>query len=196
MLFRMFASSSISTKNVLCPLARSSKAPTRVKYPVENPDAGVPGRDKTSCLCHDAAQRHCPHVRGLPCHVCPGDDHDLGLRCLQVPCRLAQTPESRLVSTTGCRPSRIIIASAVQLRADIIMGLCDLGKRGRDIENSNAEAICCSAGIAVRSVVEQPGIEVTFQCEHPFIRVRDKSFFLPQFGEGIPFPVAVVCRRS
>ena len=31
MLLRMFASSSISTKNVLWPLARSSNAPTRVK---------------------------------------------------------------------------------------------------------------------------------------------------------------------
>src|SRR5271157_4394797 len=55
------------------------ECPDPCKNPVEDAYLYKTGRDKTSCLGHDAAERYGTHVGGLSCHVRSGNDHDLGL---------------------------------------------------------------------------------------------------------------------
>ena len=70
---RILATSVISTIKVLCPLARSSEAPTLVKNTVADTDICLLGRYKTAKLCHKHDQGSLSHVGRLTCHVRTGN---------------------------------------------------------------------------------------------------------------------------
>ena len=100
------------------------------------------GGNKTSGLCHDAAEGNCAHVRGLASHVSAGYDHNL---------RLAAREFGIVWDKTSCHPlfnyrvtpvTDHYSIAVIELRAHIIPGLCHFGKCCRDIKSCNSCGNC------------------------------------------------------
>ena len=137
-LLRIFASSSISTKKVLCPLARSSKAPTRVNIRSRTPTLAVPGRDKTSGLGHDADQRNRPHIGGLACHIGAGDDHHLGTGTGKLGIIRYKSPHRTLFNHRVAPVTDDDRISLVQLGTHVTPYLGNFGKGRGNIQDRNS----------------------------------------------------------
>ncbi len=82
--FKMAATSVISTRNVDRPRARLSAAPMRVKIRSRHREPRLAGRNERTHLGHQNDQRGLPEIRGLPAHVGSGDQQNLLRSVIQV----------------------------------------------------------------------------------------------------------------
>jgi len=108
-LWMMFEASSISTMNVLWPLARKSEAPMRVNILSVMPILGCRCGYETSHLRHERDKRNLPHIGRLAGHIRPGKDEQQ-LSVLLVQCAVLVRYKSfsgEHAFQTGCLPSDI-----------------------------------------------------------------------------------------
>ena len=116
--------------------------PDAGKDTVDDPDARVPGRHETAGLRHDADERCGPHVRGLPGHVCAGDDQDLVLTPREFHVIGNKSPGHTQLHHGMTAIADDDSIAGIQVRAHVIPAAGNFCKGGGTIKGGDAHCDC------------------------------------------------------